>query len=69
MKNKELVELLKHFPPEMDICVFDYKKNASHADGDEGTSEGIYDDFDVEMAKKTDGFSNDFLVITFDSDK
>jgi hypothetical protein len=46
MKNSELIAKLQTLPPDMHVCVFDWKLNA-FVDEDSGT--GIYPDIEFEV--------------------
>jgi hypothetical protein len=46
MKVRELINLLDHYDPEMEVCIFDHKYNLKEDYGD-GTSAGVYPDFEV----------------------
>jgi hypothetical protein len=46
MKNSELIAALQAFPPDMNVAILDYCKNADDDIGD-GSSVGIYSDFEV----------------------
>jgi hypothetical protein len=50
MKNKDLQKILKHFPEDIDICIFDLRANQYCAD-EEGSSVGIYPEFKIECVK------------------
>lgn len=47
MKNKDLIEQLQQFPPDMEVNIFDWRKCALDDTGD-GSSAGVYGDFEVE---------------------
>lgn len=46
MKNSELIGLLSKLDPEMEVCVFDCKRNIEEDSG-EGTGAGVYTKFNV----------------------
>jgi hypothetical protein len=46
MKAKDLIKSLEQLDPEMEVCIFDHKTNMDEDSGD-GTSAGIYPQFEV----------------------
>lgn len=46
MKNEDLVKLLSKYPPDMEVCIFDTKKNEADA-SDEPSAAGVYPTFGV----------------------
>lgn len=65
MKNSELIKALSELPQEMEVCLFDLRKNLHHADED-GSAKGIEDNIDVFIMKEAKpkpfialGFIND----------
>jgi hypothetical protein len=48
MKVKELIEALKECDPELQVAIFDYKRNMDEGDG---SMFGIYPDFEVGMVE------------------
>jgi hypothetical protein len=64
MKNKDVIAILKMFDPEMEVCIFDYKKTLNSTDLNESALDGIYADFDF---YEVTGETKDFLAISFDS--
>lgn len=50
MLVEELIQKLQSFPAGTKVCVYDYRKNLGDDIGD-GSSAGIYSDFDVELHK------------------
>lgn len=53
MKKSELIQKLKEIPGDPEVCIFDYRKNLAHDDGD-GASAGIYPDIHVELISNED---------------
>jgi len=64
MKNKDVIAILKMFDPEMEVCIFDYKKTLNSTDLDESALDGIYADLNF---YEVTGETKDFLAISFDS--
>ncbi|AQY22662.1 DUF7352 domain-containing protein [Riemerella anatipestifer] len=73
MKNRDLIEKLKQLPPDVEVKIFDWRKNLG-----DGSSEGIYD-FDVELHKFSElekehiiehrGHEpKDFITLSFDNE-
>ena len=48
MKNVDLINKLKEYPEDMEICVLDFLTNLENDWGD-GSSVGLYKDFEVEL--------------------
>lgn len=53
MKNKDLIAQLQQYPPDMDVAIFDWKKN-SEFDEDGGTPDGIYPDIQIGQVTATE---------------
>lgn len=68
MKKSELIERLHTIPGDPEVCLMDFKKNINSDSGD-GSGEGIYPKFDVEMVTTEDvtDDSEPFLAISFDN--
>lgn len=77
MKVSELIKKLQEFPKDMDVRIFDWKKNLSEDCG-EGSSSGIYElkvekydlsDLDLMTLKEAHGRTfKPFVQLTFDSE-
>lgn len=70
MTVKTLKEILDNMPNDAQVVVFDYKRNDYHADAD-GTSEGVYADFEInlqKMVKTETEKTEDVVSISFESD-
>mgnify|MGYP003484590225 CR=1 FL=1 len=75
MKVSELIKKLQEFPKDMDVQIFDWKKNLSEDFG-EGSSAGIYelkvegyDLSDLEILKEVHGRTfKPFVQLTFNSE-
>ncbi len=61
MKVNELIQKLQSFDQNLDVIVMDLNLNSKHDDS-EGSSEGVYPEFDVEVLQSTT--NQDFLSIT-----
>ncbi|MBT0551960.1 hypothetical protein [Riemerella anatipestifer] len=77
MKNRDLIEKLKQLPPDVEVKIFDWRKNLEYDIGD-GSSEGIYD-FDVELHKLSEDEKEcvkehrgrepkDFITLSFENE-
>ncbi len=70
MKKHELITLLEQIPDNMEICIFDHRKNFDSCDGGTGeASGGIYDKFEVSPILE-DGISEGykpFVTLSFDN--
>lgn len=64
MKAEELIKKLKKYPKDIEVCIFDWRKNVYHSN-DEPCSEGIEPDFEIEIEK---GIGSDFVVLSFEND-
>lgn len=53
MKNKDLIEKLKTFPEDMEVCIYDWCRSQKEADG-EASCTGIYEQFEVSMMNDED---------------
>jgi len=53
MKKELLIQLLEELPDDTEVCILNINLNEDKADED-GSSSGIYADFDVEIFKKED---------------
>lgn len=72
MKVHELIKQLQGVPGDMDVMVYDWKRNAFHADAD-GVSDGVHPDIElhVQTMTNTEGEEEkevDVLTIQFESD-
>lgn len=59
MKKSELVKLLEKVPDDMEIGIFDYRKNVRYDFG-HGSKVGLYFDFKVEYVDPGDAFDKFF---------
>jgi hypothetical protein len=79
MKNSDLIKALQQYPDDMEVTIFDHKKNLMDDCGD-GSSEGVYSNFEVgllnddlsedELAfhkERTDEDLKVFIVLSFDN--
>lgn len=48
MLVEKIIEELQKFPKGTEVCLYDWRKNLRNDVGD-GSSEGIYPDFDIEL--------------------
>jgi hypothetical protein len=76
MKNENLIKLLQQFPLDMEVCIFDVKKNEESA-SDEPTSEGVYKSIgvyqvhtDEELKELQEEFpeTKNFIALEFNSE-
>jgi len=69
MKKEKLIEELQKLPDNTEVCLFDYKKNMDNDAGD-GSSSGIYPDFEVTMLTLEDVAKGHdlFAILSFDND-
>lgn len=68
MKNKNLIETLKQYSEDIEVCILDFLTNLNEDFGD-GTSAGVYPNFDVEPISKeevTDNSEN-FIALSFNN--
>jgi hypothetical protein len=65
MRNKDLIATLQKLDPEMEVCIFDYKKMFNSPDTDEATSDGIYSKFDIDLVPDHEG--KEFIALLFDN--
>lgn len=69
MKKEELIEKLQKLPDNIEVCVFDWRKNVNDDCGD-GSGVGIYPNFIIELMGKSEikkGYKP-FLAITIEND-
>lgn len=66
MKKEKLIEELQKLPDGVEVVVFDWRKNLSEDSGD-GSSAGIYPEFDVEL-HKLEGDEAEFYKEQHDKD-
>lgn len=59
MLVEELIKQLQQIPAGTEVCLFDWRKSLSDDIGD-GSSEGVYSDFKVEMVTMEDD-ENEFF--------
>lgn len=69
MKKEKLIEELQKLPDGIEICVFDWRKNLNNDCGD-GSSIGIYPDFEIELMDKSQikKGSSPFATINIEND-
>lgn len=66
MKKEILIEKLQQLPDDIDICIFDWKKNAFY--DEEESSIGIYPDIEiVDMTTQTGG-DTPWIGLSFDNE-
>ena len=77
MKNKDLIEKLKQFPMDMEVCIFDGRKSIEA--GDDSSNVGIHPDFEVYIEMSDDELIqiredegehvNNWIALEFDSEE
>lgn len=76
MKNEQLIKQLQKFPLDMEVCIFDTKKNEEDA-SDEPSSSGVYKSIGVfqvhtekELKELQEEFpeTQNFIALEFDSE-
>lgn len=65
MKVRELIQELKFYNEDLDVVIFDWRKNAAYADED-GSSEGVYSPVEVSLESNED--NDDFISISFNNE-
>ena len=80
MKKEKLIEELQKLPDDIEVCLFDWRKNLCYADGDdEGCGEGIYPDLEINVysleaneakfyKEQNDKDYKSFALLSFDND-
>jgi hypothetical protein len=67
MKRELLIKKLQAMPYGIDVVILDSTQNQKGAD-EEGSSAGIYDDFDLEVINNISGNPKRFAALSFSSD-
>lgn len=69
MKKSELINQLNAINGDPEVCVFDWRKNLAHDDGD-GTGVGVEPNFKIEMMSQDDvtDDSKPFIALSFEND-
>lgn len=65
MKISELIEQLQQAPQDSEVCIFDWRKNLHHADGDY-QGNGIVSDFKVDIV--SEDVNIPFVALSFKND-
>lgn len=66
MKVKELIEQLQKIPQDIEVVVFDWRKNVYNSNGDDPCNIGITPI--VEVAHETDSVTKPFVSIYYEND-
>jgi hypothetical protein len=67
MKKEKLIEKLNEMPDNIEVGILDWRKSLNRDYG-EGTTEGIYVDYEVSYVDDEDG-KNPFVVLSFDNEE
>lgn len=66
MKKEEVIEKLQAMPDGIEVCIFDWKLNATDDGNEEGSSLGIYEDFQISIEGMGDTDGQMWCALGFD---